>query len=83
MRRARFEESDMCDVYAVIEASKLLEKLATDDLPGPVRRMLIHAQQKLDEDIETYFKPRYVKDRCSPELERRERTSGNGSDVRP
>lgn len=72
----------MCDVYAVIEASKLLEKLATDDLPVPVRRMLIHAQQKLDEDIETYFKPRYVKDRCSREQERGNGRGGNGGDVR-
>ena len=48
----------MFDVYAAIEASKLLEKLANDEVPAPVRRMLIHAQHKLDEEIEAYFKPR-------------------------
>ena len=48
----------MFDVYAAIEASKLLEKLANDEVPAPVRRMLIHAHHKLDEEIEAYFKPR-------------------------
>ena len=48
----------MFDVYAAIEASRLLEKLASDDVPAPVRRMLINAQHKLDEEIESYFKPR-------------------------
>lgn len=55
----------MCDVYAVIGASKLLDKLATDDVPVPVRQMLIHARQKLDEEIETYFKPPTAGDPCS------------------
>lgn len=57
----------MCDVHAVIEASKLLEKLATDEVPAPVRRMMIHAQQRLDEEIEEYFKPSNGHDPCSPQ----------------
>ncbi len=56
----------MCDVYAVIEASRLLDKLATGDVPAPLRQMLIHARQKLDEEIETYFKPLTASDPCAP-----------------
>ncbi len=57
----------MCDVYAVIEASKLLQKSANEDLPAPVRRMLVHALQRLDEEIDAYFRPPNGRDPCSPQ----------------
>lgn len=67
----------MCDVYAVIEASRLLETRARDDeIPAPVRRMLIHALQRFDEDIETYFKPLIGRDRCSPQPQNRRADTG-------
>ena len=65
-------EPKMCDVHAIVEASRLLNKLATDDLPAPVRRMLIHARQLLDDDIEAYFNPPNGGDRCLPERRSRE-----------
>ncbi len=64
------QEPAMCDIYAVIEASKLLQKAANEDLPVPVRRMVIHALQRLDDEIDAYFRPANGRDPCSPQRAR-------------
>jgi len=47
------------DLYATVEAMKILEECTSaPSLPGPIRRMLVDALNKYDEEIEAYFRPR-------------------------
>lgn len=47
------------DLYATIEASRILAACASaNSLSMPIRRMLVHAVNKFDEEIEAYFRPR-------------------------
>jgi len=46
------------DLYATMDAIAILEQcLSANSLPAPIRRMLYHARERFDEEIDAYFRP--------------------------